>query len=62
MRLLVVWSGTEDGMSKRQAAGQWEYGLRIPYPLPPVDVESENAKSELSLLSFYKSIYVKIVG
>lgn len=23
MRLLVVWSGTKDGMSKRQAAGQW---------------------------------------
>ena len=50
------------GWAKGRLQGSGEYGLRIPYPLPPVDVESENAKSELSLLSFYKSIYVKIVG
>ena len=50
------------GWEEGRLQGGGEYGLHIPHPLPPTDVESENAKSELSLLSFYKSICVKIVG
>lgn len=46
---------------KGQAAGRWgSTGLPSP-PAPPaaIDVKSENAKSELSLVGCYESVYVK---
>lgn len=38
-----------------------EHGPPIPPPAPPaaIDVKSENAKSELSLVGCYESVYVK---